>query len=155
LSANDPWNTHKTTRYFAHAEARRRAVTRGFDEALFLNEFGNVVEASAHNLFWIKDACLFSPPSDAGGLPGTFAAYVRRIATDLGIRHLTANAWIGEVRTADTLFLTNAVGEIRKVSILVDLTIALLEDSDVGRLVLERVEADRDLRADSDLTFHI
>ena len=56
LPSTDPWNNHKTTRYFAHIEARRRAQLRGFDEALLLNEFGNVVEASAHNLFWINDS---------------------------------------------------------------------------------------------------
>lgn len=152
LSAVDAWRQYKTTGYFAHREAWRRARARGFDEALFLNEFGNVVEASAHNIFWVSDSCLFSPPVDAGALPGTFAAYVRDLATRLGIEHRTANAWIGEIRQAESLFLTNAIGEIRAVSVLDELPIRPVGETAVGRRLLEGVEAERARRADLNLS---
>jgi branched-subunit amino acid aminotransferase/4-amino-4-deoxychorismate lyase len=148
VTAGDPWRRHKTTRYFAHWEARRRARLRGFDEAILLNERGEVVEGSMHNLFWIARGRLYTPPSESGPLPGTFSAYVRRIAGELDIETYAVAARPPKLREAEGVFLTNALAEIRDVSSIDGWGYTPLNEHPVGKLLLERVETERESRGD-------
>jgi branched-subunit amino acid aminotransferase/4-amino-4-deoxychorismate lyase len=148
VASCDPWRRHKTTRYYAEWEARRRARLRGFDEAILINERGEVVEATAHNLFWIARGRLYTPPPSAGPLPGTFAAYVRRIARELDVETYAVAAPAQRLREADCLFLTNALSEIRGVERLDGWVFPPLAEHELGRRLVERVEATRELRGD-------
>jgi branched-subunit amino acid aminotransferase/4-amino-4-deoxychorismate lyase len=148
IASSDPWRRHKTTRYFGHWEARRRARRRGFDEAILLNERGEVVEGSAYNLFWIARGRLYTPPPDSGPLPGTFAAYVRRIAGDLDIETYAVTAQPQRLRDAEAVFLTNALAEIRDVASIDGWGYPPLGEHHLGRALMEQVEAEREARGD-------
>ena len=83
----------------SHDEAKRR----GFDEAIRLNERGEVTSACMANIFWLKDSKLFTPSLKTGCLPGTTREYVLENLdcekVDIGIEAL---------READDIFLTSA-----------------------------------------------
>lgn len=151
IASMDPWRGFKTTHYYPQYEARRRALRRGFDEALLLNERGEAVEATAHNLFWIKDGVLFFPPASTGALPGTFGDYLVERARSRGQETQQAAARPTEVQSAEAVFLTNAIGELRSVTRWDARTYEPLASTRAGRSLLGLVEEEREGRGDLDL----
>ena len=66
--------------------ARVEANLAGADEALMLNDAGNVAECTADNVFIVKQGQIFTPPIAAGALRGITRAVVFEIAAELGDR---------------------------------------------------------------------
>ena len=81
--------------------AKIEATKKGADEALFLNEHGNVAEATTENIFVVKDGKVFTPPVEAGILEGVTRNTIMKIwkveEKDLVLSDLT---------NADEIFLT-------------------------------------------------
>lgn len=108
--------SHKTLNYLANIVAKREAVERGFDEALFLDTGGKVAETSCHNVFWVKGKRLFTPSSECPILPGVTREIVLRSADRLGYEPVCGNFPLEELLSSDYAFLTNAVAGIIYVS---------------------------------------
>lgn len=68
LVAGDPWLGIKTTRRGAYDRAR--AGLAGVDEAVFLNERGEVCDGTITTVFFDRGAGLRTPPLACGLLPG-------------------------------------------------------------------------------------
>src|SRR3989454_2831842 len=64
----------KSLNYLNNVMARIEANLAGADEALMLNDAGNVAECTADNVFIIKRGQIFTPPITAGGLRGSTRA---------------------------------------------------------------------------------
>ncbi len=64
--------------------ACQEAKDKGFDEALVLDEQGNVAESSGANIFFEKDGILFTPEKGSI-LPGLTRATVLQLCNELGI----------------------------------------------------------------------
>jgi Branched-chain amino acid aminotransferase/4-amino-4-deoxychorismate lyase len=62
----------KSLNYLENILARREAIESGFDEALFLNERGEITEGGASNIFWLKGGVLFTPSLECGLLSGYY-----------------------------------------------------------------------------------
>src|SRR5438874_12371357 len=60
----------KSLNYLNNVMARIEANLAGADEALMLNEAGNVAECTADNVFIVKRGQIFTPPISAGALRG-------------------------------------------------------------------------------------
>lgn len=60
----------KTSHRDFYEKNYQKAISRGYDEVLFVNEDGNVVEGSRHNIFVKKDGQFLTPPVSDGALPG-------------------------------------------------------------------------------------
>lgn len=73
LSSRDPWLTLKSTRRTAYDTARA-ALPANRDEALFLNERGEVCEGTITTLFFDRGEGLRTPPLASGLLPGVLRA---------------------------------------------------------------------------------
>ncbi|GAA0540406.1 para-aminobenzoate synthetase/4-amino-4-deoxychorismate lyase [Rhizomicrobium palustre] len=69
LQSTDLLARHKTN-WRAHYESAFSAQCPPFDEVIFLNEKGEVVEASRTNIFVERDGVLLTPPLSSGCLPG-------------------------------------------------------------------------------------
>jgi branched-chain amino acid aminotransferase len=65
-----PIHAKATANYANSALARVEALNKGYDEAILLNSQGNVTEASAENIFIVKDDTLVTPPISSGALNG-------------------------------------------------------------------------------------
>src|SRR3954452_9891267 len=76
----------KSLNYLNNVMARIEANLAGADEALMLNDQGNVAEITADNIFVIKHGQIFTPPISAGALRGIARAVVFQIASELGIK---------------------------------------------------------------------
>lgn len=70
----------KTANKLVQVLARMEAEAKGMDEALLLNDRGDVVEGASGNLFWVRPDLVVTSRLDAGALPGI----TRSIIFDLG-----------------------------------------------------------------------
>jgi branched-subunit amino acid aminotransferase/4-amino-4-deoxychorismate lyase len=101
----------KTLNYLGNSVARRKALAGGFDEALFVDGAGRVLEGSGTNVFAVEGAQLLTPPLRAGILPGIARMQVLRLRAGRESR-LTLKRLLG----ASEVFVTNAIVGIMPVS---------------------------------------
>jgi branched-chain amino acid aminotransferase len=92
--------------------AKVESAHAGYDEAIMLDEHGNVSEGSGENVFVIRGGRISTPPWSACVLEGITARSVVRIAADLGFEVVERNIRRGELYSADELFLTGTAAEI-------------------------------------------
>ena len=97
----------KTISYQASAVALREAASGGFDDAIFVNERGEVMESALANLLYSKDGQWFTPDLNSGCLPGVIRAL---LIENFGV---IENPLLGEeLESVDGLALTSSVREI-------------------------------------------
>jgi branched-chain amino acid aminotransferase len=110
-----PMLAKATANYANSALARVEALKAGFDEAIMLNVNGMVVEASAENIFIVKDGSLITPPITSGALDGITRDSILTLAREhkipCEIRDISRN----ELYLADELFLTGTAAEVKPV----------------------------------------
>ena len=73
LDSRDPWLRIKTTRR-AVFDAARAALPAGIDEAIFLNQRGEVCEGTIASVFFDRGQGLRTPPLSSGLLAGVLRA---------------------------------------------------------------------------------
>mgnify|MGYP001626194864 FL=1 len=102
----------KTLNYLNSILAKIEAINSGVDDAVLLDERGFVSEASAANLFIVKNNNIFTPPQTAGILPGITRGTVIELARRIGYRVEERDITPIELLTADEVFLTGTAAEI-------------------------------------------
>lgn len=102
----------KSLNYLNNVLARIEANLAGADEALMLNDAGNVAECTADNVFVIKHGHIFTPPITAGALRGITRSVVFEMAAELGIKISETDITRHDVFIADECFLTGTAAEI-------------------------------------------
>jgi para-aminobenzoate synthetase/4-amino-4-deoxychorismate lyase len=103
-SSADPLLRHKTTRRADYDRAWKAAEAEGAFDMLFVNERGELTEGGRSSVFVKLDGEWFTPPIDAGVLPGVMRAVLME---ELGAREraLTPN----ELDNAQSLLISNAL----------------------------------------------
>ncbi|WP_308005606.1 branched-chain amino acid transaminase [uncultured Chryseobacterium sp.] len=91
--------------------ACQEAKDKGFDEALVLDEKGNVAESSGANVFYEKDGKLYTPQK-GNILPGITRATVFEICNQLGISYQEKLFMPQEMQGADAAFFCGTAAEI-------------------------------------------
>ena len=103
--------------YANSALAKSDAVLAGFDEALVLTQEGHISEASAMNIFIVRNSVLITPPITENILEGitrhTAMEFARK---ELGIPVVERPIDRTEVFLCDELFLTGTAAEITAVT---------------------------------------
>jgi branched-chain amino acid aminotransferase len=92
--------------------AKVESAKAGYDEAIMLDEHGNVSEGSGENVFVVRDGHIATPPASASILDGITARSVVQIASDLGFEVEQRDVPRGELYQADEVFLTGTAAEI-------------------------------------------
>jgi branched-chain amino acid aminotransferase len=99
--------------------AKRAAKLAGYDEALLLDDLGNVAEGTGENVFVVKDNVLLTPSLASPILPGitrdTVLALAHANASRLGIEVREEGFGREALYTADEVFLTGTAAEITPV----------------------------------------
>lgn len=98
----------KSVNYLERIMAWEEARARDFDEAVVLNERGELVSGILSNLFWAKDGTLHTPALSTGALAGTTRARVIALAHELSIPALEGVYELSHLGEADEIFLTSA-----------------------------------------------
>ena len=110
INSASPLAGVKSCNYLENILALDEAKKRGFDEAVRLNERGEIVSACMANVFWRARGQLFTPSLKTGCLAGTMREYI--LENENG-RETEAN--LDALKSADEIFLTSAGLEICKV----------------------------------------
>jgi branched-chain amino acid aminotransferase len=98
--------------YTNSIRALHDAMTRGFHEALLLNDRGNVAEGSGENIFLVKAGKLHTNPTSEDVLDGITRRSTIALAQDLGIPVDVAPISTAQLFAADEVFLTGTAAEL-------------------------------------------
>jgi branched-chain amino acid aminotransferase len=101
-----------TGTYLNSILAKVEVAKAGYDEAILLNEQGNVSEGTGENVFVVRDGSISTPPASASILDGITSRSVKQIAADLGFEVVERDIARGELYQADEVFLTGTAAEI-------------------------------------------
>ncbi|MCB2154753.1 branched-chain-amino-acid transaminase [bacterium] len=102
----------KSLNYLNNIMAKINAQNAGAPEALLLNREGYVVEATADNVFLIKDGMITTPPTYIGALRGITRDAAIDIARHQGYTVREEPFALYEVYDADEMFLTGTAAEV-------------------------------------------
>lgn len=96
----------KSLNYLNSILARMEANYAGAEEAILLNDRGNVAEGTADNLFIVQDKVLLTPPVTEGALAGITRQSVLELAEQTGIPAKEAILTPYDLYCAQECFLT-------------------------------------------------
>lgn len=108
VNSNSPLAGVKSCNYLENLLTLETTKMHGFDEALRLNERGEIVSAVMANIFWIKNEMIFTPSLQTGALAGTTREFVIGLARKSNLEILETNNSIADLQMADEIFLTSA-----------------------------------------------
>ncbi|ADW67439.1 aminodeoxychorismate synthase component I [Granulicella tundricola] len=113
VTSTDPFLRHKTTRRALYDQAHQAATAQGCIDAIFQNEQGHLTEGAIHNLFLRHGGLWRTPPLESGVLPGVYRRHLLETQPHIQQAILT----LADLRSADEIWLTNAVRGIRNVEL--------------------------------------
>ena len=105
VDSTDHLRAFKTTQRDAYEAAYDLANNTGFDEAILVNERGEVVEGTRTNVWLRRDGCWLTPPLESGCLGGVYRAHLLETWEDAE----EAVLHVGDLMDADEVGLSNAV----------------------------------------------
>ena len=102
----------KSLNYLNNILAKIEAKKVGFQEALMLNDKGEVAECTGDNIFVYSKGVLYTPPLDSGSLRGITRGTVMDIAEELGVELREQALTRYDLWTAEECFLTGTAAEV-------------------------------------------
>jgi branched-subunit amino acid aminotransferase/4-amino-4-deoxychorismate lyase len=105
----------KSTSNLDYQLAWREAQSRGFDEAILLNQNEHICEGARSNLFWTCNGELFTPSRQTGCLPGIARSLVLRWAQERDVVTHEVELTLDKFFEAKSVFLTSAATGVREV----------------------------------------
>jgi len=108
LSTFSPLTGIKSLNYLDHVLSWEEAHARDFDEAVMLNERGEIVSATMANIFWVKDGTIHTPSLSTGALAGITRACMIRLARDHFVPLIEGVYEMPDLTDADEIFITSA-----------------------------------------------
>ena len=115
-SASQPMKAKAASNYANAALARVEALNEGYDEAIMLNNQGNIAEGSAENIFVLKNDQIITPPLTAGVLEGITRDSVIQIIKENGGQVIEADLDREDLYVADEVFMTGTAAEVKSVT---------------------------------------
>ncbi|MEP6818036.1 MAG: aminotransferase class IV [bacterium] len=98
----------RSLNYLEQVLSWEEAQRRDFDEAVMLNERGEIVAATMANIFWFKDGTLHTPALSTGAIAGITRAAVIELAGKQFIPVVEGVYELADFTGADEIFLTSA-----------------------------------------------
>ena len=105
----------KSLNYLNNILAKIEANVKGGNEAVFLDEAGNVSEGSGDNIFVVKDGKIFTPHT-LNNLKGITRIAVIEVALARGYEMKDVHLGIFDLYTADEIFVTGTAAEVAPVT---------------------------------------
>ena len=114
--AAPPLAGHKTLARLPWDLARERARREGADDVLLVDEAGHVLETAIANVWLCRGRELWTPPAPERCLPGIMRGWLLEHVGTLGLKALECDLTEADVLGADELWISNAVGGVRRVA---------------------------------------
>lgn len=112
---------HKTTNYFENIYTKNYANEKGFDDGIFLNSEGTILECSMSNIFFIKDDIVLTPSSNLPILNGTKKKRIIEACQELNINVEETEINVNEIHKFDFIFISNSLMGAMKVAQIEDI----------------------------------
>ncbi|OEF26928.1 aminodeoxychorismate lyase [Vibrio rumoiensis] len=80
-----------------------------YDDHVVLDINHHVIEASASNLFWVKDQCLYTADLSRSGVAGILREQVLTLTERLSMKSKVGSFTLEHLTNADEVFITNAL----------------------------------------------
>ena len=122
VNSTSPLAGIKSCNYLEHLIAYEDAKRGGFDEAIRLNERGEVTSAAMSNIFWLRDGQLLTPSLETGCLAGTTREF---ILDNLDVREVCVG--LDEMLTAGSIFACSSGIGIKQVQSINDKQFDLID----------------------------
>jgi 4-amino-4-deoxychorismate lyase len=110
-SQNPIWR-FKTLNFLFNISVKREAASRGYYDALILNEKERITETSSANFYCLKDGILLTPPVEDGLLPGI----TRRVLLEKG-KAVERTLTIEDLKKCEKFFISNSLLGLREVEL--------------------------------------
>lgn len=108
VSTFSPLTGIKSLNYLDHVLSKEEARSRDFDEAVVLNERGEIVSGTTANIFWAKGGTVHTPALSTGALAGITRECVLDIANKHFIPLVEGVYEMADLVDADEIFLTSS-----------------------------------------------
>jgi branched-chain amino acid aminotransferase len=105
----DKFSNLKSANYLPYVMAALWAKENKLNDALILNQFSRICDATIANIFWVKGENLFTPPLNEGCVAGVMRKKILDLKHDIMERNLVED----DLLNADEVFLTNATSGVR------------------------------------------
>lgn len=113
VDSEDVFFYHKTTNRFLYETAYQQAQAAGFDEAILLNEHGELTEGTRTNLFIRQGESWLTPPVASGLLSGVYRQHLLDTLPDVEERVLYET----DLHEAHATYLCNAVRGLCEITV--------------------------------------
>ncbi len=102
----------KSLNYLNNILAKIEALDNNVPEAIMYNHEGYVAEATGDNVFIVRDAVIYTPPTEAGSLEGITRGVVIKLAKEEGLEVVEKNLTRFDLYICDEFFLTGTAAEV-------------------------------------------
>jgi len=102
----------KSLNYLNNILAKIEALDNNVPEAIMYNHEGYVAEATGDNVFIVRDKVIYTPPAEAGALPGITRDVVIRLAKKEKLQVVEKNLTRFDLYVCDEFFLTGTAAEV-------------------------------------------
>ena len=102
----------KSLNYLNSILAKIEALDNDVPEAIMYNHEGYVAEATADNVFIVRNACVYTPPVEAGALEGITRGVVIKLAKEENLEVVEKNLTRCDLYICDEFFLTGTAAEV-------------------------------------------
>jgi len=102
----------KSLNYLNSILAKIEALDNDVPEAIMYNHEGYVAEATADNVFIVRNACVYTPPVEAGALEGITRGIVIKLAKEENLEVVEKNLTRCDLYICDEFFLTGTAAEV-------------------------------------------
>jgi branched-chain amino acid aminotransferase len=105
----------KMLSWVPHAAVLERAHAEGYDDALLLNEKGQLAECTSANVFLVREGKVLTPPLSSGCLAGITREILFEIAPRAGIALREQDLTLDDLSSADEVFISSTTREVAPV----------------------------------------
>ncbi len=115
LHSSGPLAGIKQTSLIEHLLALEEARSRQFSEAVLLNERGEIVSATAGNIFWVEGDELYTPSLATGCIAGITRGLIYDVARRMGLHLVEGGFPVQRLLDASEVFITSTTREVAPV----------------------------------------
>ncbi len=114
--AAHPLTGTKVISWLNNAWMVEQAHRRGFDDALLLNERGEVAECTAANVFCVRGGDVNTPPLSSGCLAGVSRQILLEESSKIGVSIKERTLTLEDINYADEVFITSTTRHVQPIS---------------------------------------
>ncbi|MEI7979207.1 MAG: aminotransferase class IV [Bacteroidota bacterium] len=103
-----PYSNLKTGNALIYVMAKIWAKENGLDDALILNQNGNIIEAASSNIYWKKNNIIYTVPLSEGCIAGVSREVFIESCNAKNIPIIEQICTTEDLKNADEIFMSNA-----------------------------------------------